>query len=195
MKRLMLFCLVGAFVMTSTVVSAQEKAPLGKGNFALKLDYIAFTDDHFDEGGNQDDGLYIGLEGYGEISPNWYLGGEIGNAINIDLGGGEDIDFVPIEVNVKYAKETARNLVVDFGAGLSYSYVELQDLPLFSIFGDQGEKRDDWLFGGQVFADLTYKIQWFSIGVNGKYQITEDFEDEGVDLSNYRLGVQLGIVF
>jgi len=195
MRRLMLFCLVGAFVMTSTVVFAQEKAPLGKGNFAVKLDYIAFTDDHFDEGGNQDDGLYIGLEGYGEISPNWYLGGEIGNAINIDLGGGEDIDFVPIEVNVKYAKETARNLVVDFGAGLSYSYVELQDLPLFSIFGDRGEKRDDWLFGGQVFADLTYKIQWFTIGVNGKYQITEDFKDEGIDLSNYRLGVQLGFVF
>jgi hypothetical protein len=23
---------------------------------------------------------------------------------------------------------------------------------------------------------LTYKIQWFSIGVNAKYQITEDFK-------------------
>ncbi len=196
MKRLILFCLVGAFVMTSAVVSAQEKAPLGKGNFALKLDYIAFTDDYFDEPGNEDDGLYIGLEGYGEITPNWYLGGEIGSAINIDFGGGEEITFVPIEVNLKYAKETARNLVVDFGAGLSYSYVELEYCPSFLlILRTSGEKRDDWLFGGQVFADLTYKIGFLSIGVNGKYQITEDFEDEGVDLSNYRLGVQLGIVF
>lgn len=191
MKRLTLLCLIGAFVVASTVVSAQEKAPLGNGNFAVKLDYIAFTDDHFDEPGNEDDGLYIGLEGYGEISPNLYLGGEIGTAVNIDFFGGEDITFVPVEVNLKYAKEAARNLVVDFGAGLSYCYTELSYDPLFG----PRQERDDWLFGGQIFADLTYKIRWFSIGVNGKYQITEDFKDEGIDLSNYRLGVQLGVVF
>lgn len=191
MKRLMLFCLIGAFVGVSTVVSAQEKAPLGNGNFAVKLDYIAFTDGHFDDVGNEDDGLYIGLEGYGKITSNLYLGGEIGTSTNIDLGG-EEITFVPVELNLKYAKEAARNFVVDFGAGLSYSSVEIQYRP---FFGAAREKRDDWLFGGQVFADLTYKINWFSIGVNGKYQITEDFKDEGIDLSNYRLGVQLGIVF
>jgi len=191
MKRLMLFCLIGAFVAVSTVVSAQEKAPLGNGNFAVKLDYIAFTDSHFDDVGNEADGLYIGLEGYGKITPNLYLGGEIGTGTNIDLGG-EEITFVPVELNLKYAKETARNFVVDFGAGLSCSSVEIQYRPLF---GAAREKRDDWLFGGQVFADLTYKINWFSIGVNGKYQITEDFKNEGIDLSNYRLGVQLGIVF
>ena len=191
MKRLMLFCLIGAFVVASTAVSAQEKAPLGNGNFAVKLDYIVFTDGHFDDVGNEDDGLYIGLEGYGKITPNLYLGGEIGTGTNIDLGG-EEITFVPVELNLKYAKETARNFVVDFGAGLSCSSVEIQYRPLF---GAAREKRDDWLFGGQVFADLTYKINWFSIGVNGKYQITEDFKNEGIDLSNYRLGVQLGIVF
>ncbi len=191
MKRLMLFCLIGAFVAVSTVVSAQEKAPLGNGNFAVKLDYIAFTDSHFDDVGNEDDGLYIGLEGYGKITSNLYLGGEIGTGTNIDLGG-EEITFVPVELNLKYAKEAARNFVVDFGAGLSYSSVEIQYRP---FFGAAREKRDDWLFGGQVFADLTYKINWFSIGINGKYQITEDFKDEGIDLSNYRLGVQLGIVF
>jgi hypothetical protein len=191
MKRLMLFCLIGAFVVASTAVSAQEKAPLGNGNFAVKLDYIVFTDGHFDDVGNEDDGLYIGLEGYGKITSNLYLGGEIGTGTNIDLGG-EEITFVPVELNLKYAKEAARNFVVDFGAGLSYSSVEIQYRP---FFGAAREKRDDWLFGGQVFADLTYKINWFSIGVNGKYQITEDFKDEGIDLSNYRLGVQLGIVF
>lgn len=192
MKRLMLFWLIGAFVMTSTVVRAQEKAPLGNGNFALKMDYISFTDDHFDEPDNEDDGLYFGLEGYGEITPNWYLGGEIGTATNIDFFGGESITFAPFELNLKYAKEAARNFVVDFGAGVSYCYVELHFL---EFLGPNPEERDDWLFGGQVFADLTYKIRWFSIGVNGKYQITEDFKDEGIDLSNWRLGVQLGIVF
>jgi hypothetical protein len=192
MKKFMLLCLIGVFVMTSAVVTAQEKAPLGNGNFAVKLDYITFTDDHFDELGNEDDGLYIGLEGYGKITPNLYLGGEVGTATNIEFLGGEEITFVPVELNLKYAIEAARNFVVDFGAGVSYSYVELEYRP---FLGAAQEERDDWLFGVQFFADLTYKIYWFSIGVNGKYQITEDFEDEDVDLSNWRLGAQIGIVF
>ena len=105
--------------MTGAAVHAQEKAHLGNGYFAVNLDYIAFTDDHFDEAGNEDDGLYLGLEGYGEITPNLYLGGEIGGAINIDTFGGEEITFVSVELNLKYAKEAARNFFVDFGAGLS----------------------------------------------------------------------------
>ena len=191
MKRLILFLFVGAFVVTSTVASAIEKASLGNGNFAVKTDYIAFTNGYFDRGDNQDDGLYLGLEGYGKITPNLYLGGEIGAGTNIEIGG-EEITFVPVELNLKYAKEAARNIVVDFGAGLSYSSAEIQYRPLF---GAAQEKRSNWLFGGQVFVDLTYIINWFSIGVNGKYQITEDFKDESIDLSNYRLGVQLGIMF
>ena len=191
MKRVWLISICMVFVMTCSAVHAQEKAHLGNGNFAVKLDYIAFTDNHFDDAGNEDDGLYIGLEGYGEIAPNLYLGGEVGAAANIDILGGEDVSFVPVELNLKYAKEAARNFVVDFGAGFSYCYTELSYDPLFG----PRKERDDWLFGGQIFADLTYKIRWFSIGVNGKYQITEDFKDEGIDLSNWRLGVQLGIVF
>lgn len=192
MKRVWLISICMVLVMTCSAVHAQEKAPLGNGNFAVKFDYIVFTDDHFDEAGNEDDGLYIGLEGYGEITPNLYIGGEVGSAFNIHLFGGEEISFLPIELNLKYAKEAARNFVVDFGAGLSYSYVELE---YRSFWGAAQEERDDWLFGVQFFADLTYKIRWFSIGVNGKYQITEDFKDEGIDLNNWRLGVQLGIVF
>jgi hypothetical protein len=45
------------------------------------------------------------------------------------------------------------------------------------------------------FADLTYKIHWFSIGVNTKYQITQRFRDEGFHLGNWRIGAQIGIVF
>jgi hypothetical protein len=187
MKRSIVFFFIGACIITSTAASAVEKAPLGKGNFAVKLDYINFTDPHFDRAGNQDDGLYLGLEGYGKISPNVYLGGEIGSGFNMEIGG-EEITFVPVEVNVKYAKEASRDAVVDVGAGLSYSSVELQH-----AFGTA--QRSDWLFGGQVFADLTYKIKRFTIGVNGKYQMTENFKDEGIDLNNFRLGVQMGMLF
>ncbi len=191
MKRLFLFLITVVFAMTSTAVSAAERAPLGKGNFALKLDYIAFTDSHFDRGGNQNDGVYVGVEGYGEILPNLYLGGEIGTATNVEVGG-EEISFYPLELNLKYAIKAAPNLILDFGGGLSYSYVELQ----FQVpFGPLQQKRDDWLFGAQFFMDLTYKINWFSIGLNAKYQVTEDFRDEDLNLNNFRLGFQIGIMF
>ena len=190
MKRLFLFSIIIVFIMASTSVYAEERARLGDGNFALKLDYIVFTDGHFDDHGNEDDGLYIGLEGYGEIIPNLYLGGEVGQGINIGILG-EDISFFPIELNLKYAIEAARNFVIDFGAGVSYCYVELRDQDPFG----SGRDEDDWLFGGQFFGDLTYKIHWFSIGVNAKYQITEDFRDEDFDLSNLRVGAQIGIMF
>ncbi len=191
MKRLFLLSIIIVFILASTSVYAEERAPLGKGNFAVKLDYIVFTDDHFDNPGNEDDGLYIGLEGYGEIIPRLYLGGEVGGAVNISLGG-EEISFFPIELNLKYAIEAAHNFVIDFGAGVSYSYVELRDQ---NPFGSGWDERDDWLFGGQFFADLTYKIHWFSIGVNAKYQVTQDFRDDDFDLSNLRLGAQIGVMF
>jgi len=171
------------------VIHAEQKAPLGTGNFSLKLDYITFTDDWGDEDVN---GMYVGLEGYGQIAPNLYLGGEIG-AGSADVGI-TDLTFHPIELNLKYAKEFVPNLIADFGAGVSYSYASLEIDDFWGLFMEE-ETVNDWLFGGQVFADLTFHIQWFSFGVNAKYQITEDFKDADVSLSNLRLGAQLGVLF
>jgi hypothetical protein len=194
MKKSLWFCLIITFVVEATFVSAQEKAPLGNGNFVLKLDHITFTDSHFDVAGIEKNGSYIGLEGYGKITPNLYLGGEIGIGTMV-----LELVFIPIELNLKYAMEAARNFVVDFGTGISYSFVEAGESGSFNYFGapvvTAPENRSDWLFGGQVFAGLTYKINWFSIGVQGKYQITEAYKDASINLSNYRLGVSLGLVF
>jgi hypothetical protein len=134
--------------------------------------------------------LYVGLEGYGEVFPNLYVGAEIGQGFNVDVLG-EEITFVPIELNSKYAFEVVRNLVLDFGAGISYVYVEIRDEGPFG----SGQTEDDWLFAGQFFGDLTYKIHWFSIGVNAKYQITEDFSGEDFNLNNLRVGTQIGVMF
>ena len=191
MKKLLSIAIVITLFLAYQPLQSQIVVPLGKGNFALKFDYIAFTDGFFDKLGNEDDGVYIGLEGYGKITSNFYLGGEIGQGGNITLGG-EDVIFVPIEVNTKYTNEFARNFVLDFGAGLSYSYAELTN----QIFGvTTAEERNDWLFGGQIFTDLNYKINWFTIGFNFKYQITEGFKEEDLNLSNYRLGAQIGVIF
>jgi hypothetical protein len=187
MKKLFLILIGIVYVLSSANIHAQNLIPLGKYNFALKLGYNAFTDDYFTN--IDDDGFYGGLEGYGKIASKFYIGGEIGQGGNW-MSFGEDLYFIPIEVNVKYASEFAQNLVVDFGAGISYSYATIKR---FSFF-EQTEERDDWLFGGQIFADLSYRIIWLSIGINSKYQITQSFKDEDFDLSNYKLGVQIGII-
>lgn len=187
-KGIILHCLICTFLAAS--VPAQETgAPLGKGNVAVKLDYISFTDSYFDA--TENDGVYFGIEGYGRIAPDLYLGGAVGQGVNVEMLG-EEIDFIPIELNLKYANEISANVIVDVGAGLSCSSVEIrQSIP----FPGSDETRDEWLFGGQVFADLIYKIGRISIGLNGKFQITEEFGSEDFNLNNYRLGVQLGTVF
>ena len=60
------------------------------------------------------------------------------------------------------------------------------------------------VFGGQVFADINYKMsdQWF-IGINGKYHFTEDLSieargndiDTSTSADNWRLGAQVGMMF
>lgn len=172
---------------------AEEKAPignLGKGNLAIKVGYINFTDDFFSE--YDDEGVYLGLEAYVGITDNFYLGGEVGVADNVTLFGGEDVDYVPVELNAKYAVSLSPHLIFDIGGGVSYNYVKITYEP---FLGEAVEIGEDWLIGGQVFSDLTFRINWFSIGLYGKYQITDDFEDTDTDLSNFRWGLNIGIVF
>ena len=100
MKKFMLLCLIGAFVMTSAVVSAQEKAPLGVGNLALKVDYISFTENDLEDL-DVDSGLYLGIEGFGEVTPNLYLGLEVGYAF-IQSGDFFDLFDTELDVDLTY---------------------------------------------------------------------------------------------
>jgi hypothetical protein len=188
MKKLFLFALVVSFVLLSATVFAAEKASLGAGSVALKLDYISFTESEFEDA-DIDAGYYVGLEAYGEVSPNLYVGLEAGYA-NSDgeIGGIVDTEatLVPIELNLKYAFKAAPSFIIDVGAGVSYNFAELEIA---------SESEDDWLFGGQFFVDLNYTIDEFFIGVNVKYQLTEDFKDDDVGFSNWRVGGQVGMIF
>ena len=191
MKKLLLFLLTFAFIIASTSVYAAQTAPLGSGNIALKLDYIDFTNGDLDDT-DVDTGLYLGLEGYGEIAKNLYLGMEVGyTQPNGDTGSYDtELTFVPVELNVKYAVESGTDFIIDFGAGASLNYGE------FKISGPGlSDSVDDWLFGGQIFTDLNYKIDRFFFGINAKYQVTEEFEDYDFDMNNWRIGGQIGIVF
>jgi hypothetical protein len=197
MKKVMLLCLIGAFLMTSAVVSAQEKAPLGVGNLALKVDYIAFTEDLLEDL-DVDSGFYLGIEGYGEVTPNLYLGLEVGYAFcqsgdffDLDLNRDLDVDltYVPVEMNLKYAAELSPQFIIDFGAGVSYNYAEIE------LSNGDSDSEDDWLFGGQFFVDLNYTFDTFFLGINGKYQLTEEADDSEVSFDNWRIGGQIGFFF
>lgn len=197
MKKFMLLCLIGAFVMTSAVVSAQEKAPLGVGNLALKVDYISFTEDDLEDA-DVDSGLYLGIEGYGEVTPNLYLGLEVGYAfiqsgdffqINLNRDFDVDLTYVPVEVNLKYAAELSPHFIIDVGAGVSYNYAEIE------VSNGVSASEDEWLFGGQFFVDLNYTFDTFFLGINGKYQITEEGDDLDVSFDNWRIGGQIGFFF
>jgi hypothetical protein len=153
-----------------------------------------------------DSGLFVGLEAYSHLAdtaPNFYVGVEVGysnpdGSIRIsDESYDTETKFVPIELNLKYAMSVAPNFVIDFGGGpsLNYACAEISE----SDDGETVAKSDDWLWGGQIFADLNYKINQFFIGINAKYQVTENFNSgrrfKDLSFSNWRIGGQAGIMF
>jgi Outer membrane protein beta-barrel domain len=204
MKKVFLVLVAISFIVMTSVAYGAEKILLGNGNIALKMDYLQFTEGALEDLDN-DECFYIGLEAYNKITSNLYVGMEIGYAtsegsadILFDDFGEVDADteltFVPIELNLKYALDITPRLALDFGAGASYNWMKEE----ISARGRSSEE-DDWLWGGQFFAALNYKIDRFFIGINGKYQLTEDFEidddETDVNANNWRIGGQVGIMF
>lgn len=197
MRKFILLCLVVVFVMAPMVAFAQGKAPLGASHLAVKVDSIQFTEDDIEDA-DVDSGLYLGVEGFAEVVPNVYLGAEVGYAFiqsgdffEIHFADTLDVDltYVPVEVNLKYAAEVTPRLIVDFGAGISYNYAEIE------VSNGESDSEDEWLFGGQFFVDLNYTFDNFFLGINGKYQITEEGDDLEMSFDNWRIGGQIGILF
>ena len=202
MKRFFLFSLMVGLVLVFSSAYAEvrgpSRAPLGFGNFALKVDYINFTENDLEDLA-VDTAAYVGIEGYGLIAPNLYLGIEVGyanpdgGARGFDYDIDTDVIFAPSELNLKYAVNVTPNLVFDFGGGISTTYVEVEQTvttPYDIIFITDS----DWLFGGQFFVDMNYTANQFFMGINAKYHVTEDFEDF-TNFSNWRIGGQIGIRF
>jgi len=208
MKNILLLSFWAVFVFASSSAYAAEKYALGNSNIAVKVDYINFTEDVFDQV-DLKDGVYVGLESNVMTLPNLYFGLEGGwaGAKNDDtvnnFGDSFDVEtkinYVPLELNLKYAVPVSPAWVIALGAGVSYNWFDVK----LDVDGED-EDTSDWVFGGQVFADITYKVsnQWF-IGINGKYQFTEDlnFTVRGEDINtntsadNWRAGAQVGLMF
>jgi hypothetical protein len=212
--RIGMVCLVSVFTFSSAY--AQTLTPLGQSHVQFKVDYFAFTEDDLEDI-DADTSAYFGVEGYVNVSPNLYIGGEIGYA---DTDGSEtliytfagttftdsidaEFEYIPVEFNGKYVIEPEPNLVIGFGGGLSFNHVDADVKLLFrtdspvsgtSVFA-LSESDDEWLFGGQFFVDVNYKVDNIFFGANLKYQITEEYDDIDTDFSNFRIGAQIGLLF
>ncbi len=69
-----------------------------------------------------------------------------------------DVTYIPIELNLKYMAEIAPQWVLGVGAGISYNYFEIEA-------NNIDRDADDWVFGGQIFAEINYKMNdaWFPV--------------------------------
>ena len=191
MKRLLLASLVLALVMLASTVYSAQTAPLGSSNITVKLDYIQFTDTVLKDA-NVDTAIYLGLEGFTEVSPNIYLGGEIGYASPDGdvLGIGTEVTYIPLELNIKYAVQNSPDFTIDFGGGLSYIYIEER-----IVLGGLTLSADDWLLGGQFFVDGNYTFGQYFAGANFKYQVTAEVDDSSYGYNNWKFGGQIGMNF
>lgn len=189
-KTLFSALLVAATLIWGSSALALETSPLGFGNLALKVDNLTFTDNDLEDL-DLDDGLYLGVEGYGQIADNTYFGAEFGyfNEDNDTLAGESEVTYMPVELNLKYTSAPGPNIVFGMGGGISYNYAEVENS------GIVAGSEDDWLFGGQLFADVNFVFAPFFYGLNAKYQFVEEFDAIGVDMDNWRLGGQVGLKF
>lgn len=211
MKRLSLLLIVLSVFFCAASSASAQTYPLGYANAAVKVEYFRFMDDSIREL-NAGDGIYVGVEAYKQLFlPNLYLGAQIGWAgssgdVTVPLYLGQagptlnfttDVSYVPIEFNAKYAIPLDPSLTLDFGSGFSINYFDVS-VKENNIFRTSGS-NDDWVMGGQFFADLNYKYANWLFGVGIKYQLTDNMTlggvgtDTGAD--NLRLGVQTGFSF
>jgi hypothetical protein len=191
-KAVFLISLIASLVVASTAAYPAE-LNLGPNNFAVKLDSI-----HFSAKGLKDfnNAFYMGLEGYGDLGNNFYIGSEVGY---VDKKGKTDksgtqadreLIFIPMELNLKYTVKVVSRLIFDVGGGFSYNYAreEISEAGASSTV-------NEWLWGGQFFGDLNYKIGQFFLGANLKYQLTKNGRDLGHNFDNLRVGGQIGVMF
>jgi hypothetical protein len=199
--RKFLISAVCTFVMVCPVLaSAQTDEPLGTGGVRVKMAYLGFTDSTLDDY-RIDHPTYFGAEAYWQVHSRLFVGGEIGYAnddssavIRVDgtlRRADTEITYVPIEFNLINITPCGKNLQTRFGIGVSYSYVHIEsDPPPGGIMMKSSDDSDEWLLGGQLFADISYYINNFFFGIDVKLQITKDWDEE--DYTNGRVGGHLG---
>lgn len=195
MKIFRLVPITGLIILLSTPAWALDY-PLGVGHIGAKFDALSFSAD-FLETNEIDKGVYLGVEGYAGVSPNIYLGAEVGYAHPTGSNGGvsTELTYMPFEFNAKYVDEAAPNILFAGGGGVSINYAEET-----TRRRGVSSNNDDWMLGAQFFGEINYTSGSFFAGFNLKYQFTENFEPSdpatgGYSYTNWRVGGQAGITY
>lgn len=179
--QLVLFAVLPALAAQATEIGMDEVI------FGLKAGTIGFTSVAAEDL-DVDSGPYLGLEAYRQISERLHLGGELGYARSsgsIPLVKTE-LTYVPIELNLKYAAIATPWVDFTLGGGFSYNYVRFE----VDCFGTCFDADEDWHPGLQFFGGARFNALRFLLGVEGKYQVSEE-----QDLDNWRLTAQAGYQF
>lgn len=184
-------CAAAAAIGMALTAGAEEEKPLGNVQVGLKGNFVKYTDDvlkdmELEEGG------YGGLMLYVGVADGFYLGVEGGAAYSEKEEGDFkwSLTYAPIEANAKLVVKPADWLVLSVGGGGLYGYTKFE-----VEVGDDKDDTDDWVFGGQAFAEADLLFGPFFIGANGKYQMTQEFKDADFELNNWQVGGQLGFKF
>lgn len=193
MKRALAIWMVSV-VLAVTARAADDK-PLGAVHFALKADYLAFTDTNL-KYAKVDTGVLGGAELYVGLVEGLYIGAESGYAQNkgsitiLNFPVDNKLTYVPVELNAKYVFALAPWLTLDVGAGGCYNYARFE-----VVMDNISEPGSEWIPGGQGFADLNFIAGPLFIGVDAKYQMLRKFKDVDLNLNNWQLGAHLGLAF
>lgn len=190
-KTILLAVLLIIFAVSSNALAERKR----DGMVSVKVDYISFNNSTLKDS-DVDSGVYFGLENYLPMTQHFFLGNEIGYAkttgtVSI-LGANTDteVKYVPVELNLKYVAEPASHITFDLGVGISFNHVmtKLKSATALST-------GNEWVFGGQVFADINYRAESFFFGLDGRYQYTDDVDEGGYDYTNWRAGAHAGFYY
>ena len=198
LKRILIIsvCFV---IAVSGPLMAQEESLLGRYHGSVGFDYVLMQHDTF---AFDDAGIRLLMKGYGHLGDDWYLGGEASAGGNLSLFLAPSIGTVALEVNGKRAFGLTRHLILGLGAGVSWTNLEYIDSH-WSLFSETPEERvEDWVLGAQVFADLTFRIEWATVGLSVKQTVTQDVDvveqlddiESDWDVSSLSIGVQAGFL-
>lgn len=173
------------------ISSADSVFPLGDVHFELTTGSALYTDSNVDDLGI-DDGTFFGTAVYVSVSPRLYLGLEVSRVEETGrFGNGNkiELEFMPVEVNLKYTNAVNDNLVLSLGGGISKTSIEEKITTVGS------STRRGWQHGLQAFAGLDLIVDAFFLGFDVKWQTMDDFKASSYDYNNIRLGFRLGMMF
>jgi opacity protein-like surface antigen len=169
----------------SASATATEYAYPERTDITLTLGSLGYT-----ESGDSESGMVIGIEARTPLARHWSIGAALAGGSDFALFS-DELSIDSAELNVARLLPLSDRAAVNLGGGLAAVRGDYHD---FVLFGDDVD-IEAWVLGGQIFGGLDFAPGRFVVGVKALYQFTQEFEDMGWGLDNYRLAMRAGIGF